>query len=133
MPLLQNFFIGPGVRSSGSIAGHFIDDDHQQDVVGILDRSKALADFDAVEAAAPFELVCDLRDQRIGGRLADHVADDAEDVGIGRGVVAVHAHFADDARRGLRVRDAAQPSASSNDRRTHENVRRTPVERRVLI
>ncbi len=78
--------------------GHFIDHDHQQDVVGILDRAKALADLDAVEAAAAFELGRDLRDQRVGGRLADDVADDGEDVGVGRGVIAVHAHFADDAR-----------------------------------
>ena len=57
MPLLQNFFIGLGREVERIDAGHFIDDDHQQDVVGILDRSKALADLDAVEAAALFELV----------------------------------------------------------------------------
>ena len=94
-------------------AGHFVDDDHQQDVVGVLDRSKPLAHLDAVEAAALFELVLYLFDQLIGGRLADDVADDAEDVGIRRGVIAVHAHFTDDARRGLRERELAQPSAST--------------------
>src|SRR6186997_3361246 len=80
-------------------AREFVNHDHQQDVVGILDRSEALADLDAVEAAALFELRPDLLDQLIGGRLADNVADDAEDVGIRRGVVAVHAHLADNAWR----------------------------------
>ena len=39
---------------------------------------------------------------RVGGRLADDVADDGEHVGVGRGVIAVDADFADHARRGLR-------------------------------
>jgi hypothetical protein len=78
-------------------AREFVDDHHQQHVVGVVDRSQALADLDAVEASAAFEPDPDLGDQLIGGRLADDVADDAEDVGIGRGVVAVHADFADHA------------------------------------
>ena len=73
-------------------------DYHQQDVVGIFDRSKALAHLDAVEASAAIELVLDGRDQLIRGWLAGDVADDAEDVGVRRGVIAVHTHFADNAR-----------------------------------
>ena len=96
-------------------AGHFVDDDHQQDVVGILDRSKALADLDAVEAAAAFELDLDLGDQLIGRRLADDVADDGEDVGVGRGVIAVHAHFTNDARRGLRGRGGPAQTTSARE------------------
>ena len=63
-------------------------------------------------------LSVDLRDERIGGRLADDVADDGEDVGVGRGVIAVHAHFADDAGRGL-ARSESPCEASASDRK-HE-------------
>src|SRR6185436_1700782 len=83
-------------------AWEFVDDHHQQDVVGILDRAETLAHLDAVEAAALFELLLDLLDQLIGGRLADDVANDGENVGIRRGVVAVHAHLAHNAWRSLR-------------------------------
>ena len=48
--------------------------------------------------------VRDLVEQRVGGGLADDVADNGEDVGVGRGVVAVDADFADHTGRGLRVR-----------------------------
>jgi hypothetical protein len=73
MPLLQNRPILLGTFPLRDVelvdAREFVDDDHQQDVVGIVDRSEALADLDAVEAAALFELRPDLLDQLIGGGL----------------------------------------------------------------
>src|SRR5688572_9958290 len=90
--------------------GKFIDDDHQQDVVGVVDRAKALADLDAIELTAVFEALGHLGDERIGGRLADHFADDRHHLVVGRGVIAVDAYFADDTWARLRVgrRRAAQ-------------------------
>ena len=113
--------------------GHFVDDDHQQDVVGFSIDRKRLRTSTPSKRPLRSSLLCDLGDQLIGGRLADDVADDAEDVGVGRGVIAVHAHFADDARRGLRARRWRTASASTHDRRTYVERRRTSVERRVVI
>ena len=57
-------------------ARELVDHHHQQDVVGVVDRSESFADLDAVEAAAPFEFLRDLCNQGVGGGLTDNLADD---------------------------------------------------------
>jgi hypothetical protein len=79
-------------------AGHFVDHNHQEDVVGVVDRAESLAHFDAFEPAAFLEARLDLRDQPVGRGLAHDVTDNGQDIRVWRGVIAVHAHFADDAR-----------------------------------
>ena len=85
-------------------ARRFVDHHHQQDVVGILDRAEPLADLNAFEVATLLKPRRDLGDQGVGGRLADDLTHGRQDLGVGRGVVAMYAHFANDARRALRKR-----------------------------
>ena len=48
------------------------------------------------------------------------VADDGENLGVGRGVIAVHAHLADNARRGLRLGGAGDQQQGRDHQRTLE-------------
>ena len=100
-PAAAQFLDGARREVVARHARRLVHDHHQQDVVGVLDRAEPLADLNAFKPAALLEPAGDLGDQGVGGRLADHVADDGQDISIGRGVIAVHAHFANNARRRL--------------------------------
>ena len=82
-----------------------VDDDHDQDVVWVLDRAKTLPHVNAVEAATVLQAHLDPGDQFRCRGLAHDAADQGEHVAVRRGVIAVDADFADDADGLLRGGD----------------------------